>query len=201
MSRSRVSRLCKTLDEEIECLRNKDLSEHKWPYLWLDATYIYCREAGISSSTAFVTAIATNNIGKREIIGFDCFDTESEYSWKEFLISLRNRGLNNVKLVISDEHRGLVNAIKKVFHGASHQRCIAHLQRNLIDHARKKNYGTAAVGALKEVFQESEPTLVKEGYRKAAEILRKYDGSAADLLIDAEPEALAYLDFPKEHAN
>lgn len=103
--------------------------------------------------------------------------------------------------MISDEHLGLVNAIKKVLHGASHQRCIAHLERNLIDRARKKKYGKAAVASLKEAFKETDPTLVKTGFRKAAEILRKYDEAGADLLVDAEPEALAYLNFPKEHAN
>lgn len=129
------------------------------------------------------------------------FDTESYLDWRDFLESLRQRGLNGVKLVISDEHAGLVKAINEIMIGASHQRCIAHLEKNVCNRIRKKNISSAAIGALKIAFQETEPQLVKAGYEKAISVLEKYDQKGAELLEQAEPFALAYLSFPKEHAR
>lgn len=128
ISRSRVSRLVKSLDEEIDDLRHNSLSFDTWPYLWLDATYIPIREAGHTTKRATVIAIATNTEAKRKIIGLECIDTESYLSWKDFLISLKERGLSGVRLVISDAHAGLVRAIGEVFSGASSQRCLCHLR-------------------------------------------------------------------------
>ena len=201
MSRSKVSRLCKFLDEDIEALRKSDLSEYEWPYLWLDATYFPCRSSGFVKSTAIVTAIAANKKGVRQVIGLSYFDTENYLDWRDFLNSLKHRGLKGVKLVTSDEHAGLVRAIKETFIGASHQRCIAHLEKNVCDRVRKKNISGAAVGALKIAFQETEPQMVKAGYEKAVSLLAKYDEKGADLLEEAQPYALAYLSFPKEHAR
>lgn len=201
MSRSRVSRLCKTLDNEIDLLKTSDLSDRAWPYLWLDATYVKCREAGAARSTAVVIAIAADEFARRQIIGISCIDTESYISWRDFLLDLRRRGMSGIKLVISDDHAGLVRAVREVMIGASWQRCIAHLERNVGDRVRKKGVGVAAVKALKTAFAETEPTLVRAGYRRACELLREHDRTGADLLEAAEPDALTYLDFPREHRN
>ena len=76
MSRSRVSRLCESLDEQVDELRHRDLSWTKWPYLWLDATYVPCREAGAARSTALVTAVAADTDATRRVIGISCVDTK-----------------------------------------------------------------------------------------------------------------------------
>ena len=201
IDKSQVSRLCKSLDEEISALRNGDLSGKMWPYLWLDATYVKCREAGAARSCAIVIAVAASEDAHRQIIGIDCIDTESYIAWRDFLISLRKRGMEGVKLVTSDDHLGLVRAIKEVMIGASWQRCIAHLERNVADRVRRKGVGNAAVKALKTAFAETEPCLVEAGYDKACELLRAHDSAGADLLEQAKPDALAYLDFPREHKS
>lgn len=201
MSKSKVSRLCKTLDSEIEALRKGDLSENEWPYLWLDATYMHCRCNGVVKSTALVLAVAVNNEARRQIIGISYFDTENYLDWRDFLLSIKNRGLNGVKLVVSDEHAGLVRAINEIMIGASHQRCIAHLEKNLSNRIRKKELSGAAIGALKVAFEEENPQLVEAGYNKAISLLEKYDEKGAVLLDKAKPYALAYLSFPKEHAK
>lgn len=85
--------------------------------------------------------------------------------------------------------------------GAVHQRCIAHLEKNVCTRIRKKNISSAAVGALKVAFQETDPSMVKAGYEKAISLLDKYDKKGAELLEQAEPFALAYLSFPKEHSK
>lgn len=150
---------------------------------------------------AFAVAIAANKEGKRQVVGFKCIDVESKLSWRDFLLNLKSRGLNGVQLVISDEHAGLVEAVREVMLGAAHQRCIAHLEKNVIDKAKRKNYGMAAVKALKFCFKESKPGLVRAGYRKACDLLAKYDKDDAAYLAKAEDFALAYLNFPREHSK
>lgn len=116
-------------------------------------------------------------------------------------MSLKSRGLQGVKLVTSDEHSGLVRAINETMIGATHQRCIAHLEKNVASRIHKRKISTAAIGALKVAFQETEPALVKAGYKKAVSLLEKHDKKGAELLDQAEPFALAYLSFPREHAR
>lgn len=200
MSRSRVSRLCAGLDEEVAELRGCDLSSTSWPYLWLDATYVPCREAGAARSTALVTAVACSLSGRRRVVGLACVDAESYLSWRDFLLGLRRRGLSGVRLVTSDAHEGLARAVREVLVGAAWQRCVAHLERNVRDRCRRRDVGGAAVAALKAALSERDPALVRAGYRRACELLAGVDARGAELLEDAEPSALAYLDFPREHA-
>ena len=91
MGRSRVSRLCEGLDGEVAELRGADLSSEEWPYLWLDATYVPCREAGAPRSVALVTAVACSGSARRRVVGIERIDTESHLSWRGFLLSLRSR--------------------------------------------------------------------------------------------------------------
>ncbi len=128
MGRSRVSRLCEALDSEVAALRSAPLGHVGWPYLWLDATYVPCREEG-------------------------------------------------------------------------RPRRIAHLERNAADWCRRRADGAAAVAALKAAFAERDPALVRAGYARAVELLAACDERCASMLEDAEPAALAYLAFPREHGR
>lgn len=201
ISRSKVSRLCRMLDAEVAEVRSSDLSGTRWPYLWLDATYVKCREAGAARSSAVVAAIAVDERARRRVVGLECMDTESYVAWRDFLIGLRKRGIAGVELVISDDHLGLVRAVREIMIGASWQRCIAHLERNVADRVRRRDTGAAAVSALKAAFAETEPALVAAGYDRACELLRAQDAAGADLLDAARDDALAYLAFPREHRN
>lgn len=119
LSKDQVSRICERLDQEVE-----DMNGHlfgpdlRFPYLWLDATYVKCCREGHVASTAVVTAIARDEDGNRYVVGFDVVDTESYGSWLPFLRGLRDRGVLGVLLVISDAHGGLIRAIAEVFLGA-----------------------------------------------------------------------------------
>ena len=199
MSRSRVSRLCASLDAEVDEMRGADLAWAGWPYLGLAATYGPCREAGAARSTALVTAVACDSRARRRVVGVEAVDAESYQSWRSFLLSLRARGLSGVRLVVSDAHAGLARAVREVFLGSSWQRCVAHLERGVAERCRRRGDGAAAAAALKAAFSESDPALVRAGYRRACELLRARDGAGADLLEEAEPAALAYLDLPREH--
>ena len=199
LSPSRVSRMTSDLDEEVAALNARRFEGSAFPYLWLDATYLRCRDEGHVRSRGVVTAIACGDDGSRRFVGFDVVDTESAASWKAFLRGLRKRGVTGVRCVVSDDHEGLVQAIAEVFQGAAWQRCIVHLERNVAGWFPKKEDKAVATAAMKAVFAERDPRLVRAAYRQAAERIAQLKARAGELLEDAEADALAYLDFPCEH--
>lgn len=199
MSASQVSRMCSSLDDAVADLQERDLSGARFPYIWLDATYIKCRSEGRVQSTALVTAIGAGSDGYRRLLGLDAIDTESYDGWKGFLLSLRARGVSGAICVTSDAHEGLKRAIREVFPGAAWQRCIVHLMRNAAGNAATRQKRGAVLGILKAVFAERDPELVRELYHLAIEQIDGFCPKAAELLEDAEADALAYLDFPYEH--
>ena len=199
LSPSRVSRMTAELDEEVAALNAARFDGTAFPYLWLDATYLSCRDEGHVQSKGLVTAIACGEDGSRQFVGLGVVDTESAVSWKAFLRGLRRRGVTGVKCVVSDDHEGLVQAVAEVFQGAAWQRCIVHLERNVAGWFSKKEEKLAAVAAMKAVFAERDPQLVRAAYRQATERIAALKAHAGELLEDAEADALAYLDFPYEH--
>lgn len=199
MSASRVSRICESLDEAVADMQGRDLSDVSFPYVWLDATYIKCREGGRVQSAALVTAIGAGSDGYRRLLGMDAVDTETYDGWRGFLLSLRERGVSGVICVTSDAHEGLRRAIQEVFPGSAWQRCVVHLMRNAAGCAPTRRKRGAVLGILKAVFAERDPGLVRELYHLAVDEIGGFCPKAAELLEDAEPDALAYLDFPYEH--
>jgi putative transposase len=113
MSRSAVSRLCQSLDEQVTIFRERPL-EGRYPYLWFDAKIERVREPGGVRQKALVIAYAVHETGRREVIGLAVGEVESEAEWRAFLRSLVARGLQGVRLAISDAHQGLRNAIGQV---------------------------------------------------------------------------------------
>ena len=199
LSSSQVSRMCATLDEEVAGLRSMRFSGMRFPYLWLDATYMKCRTNGHVASRAVVTAIAAGEDGSRQFVGLDVVDVESYASWKPFLLDLRRRGVDGVCCVTSDAHDGLVRAIQEVFPGAAWQRCIVHFERNLADLAPGRLQKAKVLAAAKAVFKEADPAMVREAYRQAASGLEAICPKASRAMEDAELDVLAYLDFPQSH--
>src|SRR3712207_2348580 len=131
ISKSEVSRLCASLDEQVEAFRTRRL-DAEYPYLWLDARYEHVRDNGRVVSMAFIVAYGVRADGVREVLGFQVALNEDLATWREFLQSLVARGLRGVQLVTSDAHGGLKQAIAEVFLGAGWQRCRIHFLRNLL---------------------------------------------------------------------
>jgi putative transposase len=199
MSASQVSRICEALDEEVADLQHQTFEDVEFPYLWIDATYIKARNDGHVSSMAAVTAIGCGVDGIRRFVGFDCVDTESYASWKGFFEGLRARGINGVRCITTDAHEGLKKAIPECFPGAAWQRCIVHLERNVCSLLKTRTQRAMAGKAMQAVFRESDPVTVREAYHVVIDEIGKFSAAAAELLEEAEADALAYLDFPVEH--
>ncbi len=139
VSKSFVSSLTKELDGIVETWRNSSLEETCYLYLMVDVLFIKVRENHRVVSKSCHVAVGITEEGSREIIGFLIQDTESEKSWYNFFLHLKERKLGNIKMVISDAHKGLVNAIKTSFPGVSWQRCQVHFLRNILSSIPKKD--------------------------------------------------------------
>lgn len=122
MDKATVSRINKGLDERVKTFTERPLYD-EYPYIWLGATFPKVPEDGKVQSTALVVAMGINKNGTREILGISLGSAETEAFWLEFLRSLMARGLKRAKLITSDAHQGLSNAIVQVFSKAIWQRC------------------------------------------------------------------------------
>ena len=199
MGSGQVSRMCSSLDDAVADMQQRDLSDVKYPYIWLDAAYIKRGGDGRVQSAAPVTAIGAGSGGHRRLLGLDAIDTESHDGWKSFLLSLRARGVDGVICVTSDAHEGLKRAIREVFPGAAWQRCVVHLMRDAVGNAPTRRKRGAALGIPKAVFAERDPGLVREPCQLATEQIEGFCPKAAEVLEEAEADAPAHPDLPCGH--
>lgn len=197
IDKSQVSRICKGLDEVVQEFRNRPL-EGRYPYVWLDALYLKVRQNHRVVSLALVIALGVNELGEREVLGFALGGSETEAFWLEFLRSLVQRGLNGVQLVISDAHEGLKAAIAQVLSGTSWQRCRVHFMRNLLGHIPRGDQAMVAA-ALRTIFAQPSQEAARRQLQAVYEAMVIRWPKAAQLLIDAENDILAYMVFPQEH--
>ncbi|WP_459874572.1 IS256 family transposase, partial [Calditerricola satsumensis] len=125
--------LCKRLDPMVKAWNNRSLEEKAYPFVLVDALVLKVREEGRVRSRGALIGIGINTEGYREVLGLMLGDSESEASWSEFFSWLKSRGLHGVDVVVSDDHRGLVLAIRRHFQGVTWQRCQTHFMRNILD--------------------------------------------------------------------
>jgi len=196
ISKSTVSKLCKDIDERVGEFLNRPLTG-EWPYLWLDATYLKVRQGGRIVSVAAIIAVAVNTDGRREIIGLGTGPSEAETFWTDFLRGLKARGLDGVKLVVSDAHTGLKAAIRRVFE-ATWQRCRVHWMRNALAHVQKGQH-TMVAAAIRQAFNQPDRQTAGETWQHVADQLRKRWPKLATLMDETEEDVLAYMAFPRQH--
>ena len=196
MTKDRVSALCRALDDQVEAFRNRPL-EDEHPYLWLDAKLVKVRDRGHVYPKALVIAYSVHESGRREVIGLDIGEIETEAYWVGFLRSLRERGLRGVRLCVSDEHLGLKAAIARVL-ACPWQRCTVHFVRDMLRHCRAAQRGMVSA-ALREVFNADGHEAARE---RCGEVIERLAGPAAKvarLLEQAEEDLLAFYRFPPGH--
>jgi len=197
LSKSEVSRMAQSLDEQGRLFRERRL-DAVYPYLWLDARYEHVREGGRVQSMAVVVAYGVRADGVREVVGVDVGLSEDLVLWRAFLQSLVGRGLAGVRLVISDAHTGLKQAVREVFVGASWQRCRVHFLRNVL--ARVPKTAMAMVGAtVRTVFEQADRTAAQTQLAHVCTILQEKFPAVVALLVEAEEELLPFYDFPQPH--
>jgi transposase-like protein len=196
LSKDQVSRMCRGLDQQVTAFRQRPL-EGEYPYLWLDAKIERVREPGGVRQKALVIAYAVHDSGRREVLGLDVGEAETEAFWTEFLHSLRARGLTGVRLCVSDAHQGLRNAIARVL-GCPWQRCTVHFLRDMLGHVGKAQQPVVAT-AIRQVFAADTGQQARQRLAEVVERLRSPAPKVARLLEDAETELLAFYTFPADH--
>jgi len=135
-SKSTVSELCKNLDPLVDSWNHRPLTE-RYPFVVVDAMVTKVREEGRVRMRGLLLAFGVSIKGYRELLGFWVGDSESEASWSEFFADLKRRGLRGVELIVSDQHSGLVKAIRTHYQGVTWQRCQTHFMRNILDSTPK----------------------------------------------------------------
>ena len=194
-----ISNLNKKVYEHIEVWRNRHLHSEQYPYVFIDGIYLKRSWCGEFENVAILVAIAVNQDGYREVIGAAEGMKEDKESWKSFLVSLRNRGLKGVQLVVGDKCQAMCDSVTEVFPEAKYQRCSVHFFRNIFSVVPRK-HGKEVGRMLKAIHAQEDKAAALEKAERVAEKLRSMKlNKAADKLLDGVAETLTYMDFPEEH--
>jgi len=196
-SASAVSGVVKRLDEQLSQFAQRQLEE-AFAYVILDARYEKVRESGSIRSRAVLVAIGIDWEGRRQVLGVELAIRESTSSWKDFLLTLRQRGLRGVELVVSDDHAGLRKAIAEVLPEAVWQRCYVHFLRNALDHLPRKGDDDC----LRELRWLYDRRDVNEARKDLAGWLKRWQDKYAKLCAWVEDnigETLSFYSLPLGH--
>src|SRR5579871_1319431 len=197
ISSTEVSRAAKLLDEELSNWKNRPLD--KYIYVFLDARYEKVRESGCVIDCAILIAYGVNAQGKREILGLSVSLSEAEVHWRSFLESLASRGLNGMKLIISDAHSGLKAALRAVFPSVPWQRCQFHLQQNAQAYVTKRDRKSEVAGSIRAVFDAEN---MMEAERILKQVVERYEKEMPQLakwMQENISEGLTIFNFPADH--
>jgi putative transposase len=196
-SASSISSIVKTLDDQLELFAHRRLEE-AYPYLIVDARYEKVRESGSIRSQAVLIAIGIDWDGRRQVLGVEMANRESASSWKEFLLTLKQRGLKGVELVVSDDHAGLKKAIAEVLPEAMWQRCYVHFLRNALDYLPRK----ADDDCLRELRWLYDRRDLYEARKDLASWLKRWQDKYPKLcnwVEDNISETLSFYSLPRGH--
>ena len=197
LSKSQVSAMAAHLDEQVAAFRDRPLDTGPYSVIWLDALTQKVRENGRVVNVHALVAVGVNADGTREILGIDVASAEDGAGWLALLRSLTARGLGGVQVVISDAHRGLIEAIGAALPGACWQRCRAHYARNLANQVPKSAQPWVAT-LLRTVFEQPDADAVHAQADQVIAALEAKFPKAAAHLDQARADLLAFTAFPHE---
>jgi putative transposase len=144
-----------------------------------------------------VIACGVHESGRREVLGLDVGEAETEAFWAEFLFSLKARGLTGIRLCVSEAHQGLRNASARVL-GCRSQRCSVHFLRDMLGHCARTQQPMIAT-AIRQIFQADHGQEAHERLVEVTDRLRLPAPKIARLLEDACEDLLGFYAFPKGH--
>jgi putative transposase len=197
LSKSQVSEMAQHLDAQVEAFRNRPLDSAHYTFVWADALTMKVREAGRTVNVHALIAVGVNADGGREVLGLDVASDEDGAGRLAFLRSLTARGLTGVRLVISDAHAGLVQAIGAALPGAAWQRCRTHYPRNLLTKVPKSAQPWIAT-LVRTIFDQPDADAVTAQYGRVVATIEAKFPAAAEHLDAARDDLLAFTGFPRE---
>ncbi|WP_347042662.1 IS256 family transposase [Brachybacterium nesterenkovii] len=198
LSRSQVSRMASELDQQVKTFRHRPLGEAgPFTFVAADALTMKVRDGGRVTSAVVLVATGVNNDGHRECLGMQVATSETAAAWNTFFADLVARGLTGVRLVTSDAHRGLVEAIAANLPGTAWQRCRTHYAANLMSTCPKAAWPAVKAG-LHAVYDQPDAACVNDQFDRLLEQTSERLPEVADHLAAAREDLLAFTAFPKE---
>lgn len=198
VSASTVSNLNQKAYVHIEEWRNRKLPV-KYPYVYVDGIYLKRNWGGEFENVSILVAIGVDQDGYREVIGAAEGMKEDGESWRNFMIWLKERGLDGVKLIVGDKCLGMCEAVCEVFPDAKYQRCTVHFYRNIFSVTPRSKMSEVA-RMLKAIHAQESKEAARKKARDVVERLRAMKlREAAKKVEDGIEETLTYMDFPSQH--
>ena len=197
ITKDAVSRIAQRLEEELSTWRERPL-ELAYPYLYLDASYFKVNWGGRVVDLALLAAVGVNEEGYREVLAVEPAGGERKEAWRNLLKGLIERGFRGVRLVISDDHPSIRQAVTAELSGVRWQRCVVHFERNVLVHVPQSERKAVAED-LREVFAVKRRSTAAS---LAQTFVERYQGrfeKAVEVFARGVEEAMSYLDFPSGH--
>ncbi len=193
-----VSRIASRLEEQQKEWRERSLEEKEYPYLYLDATYLKVRWGARVTSMALLACVGVDEEGFREVLAVEVAGSEKGAAYASLLRGLVDRGLNGVKLVVSDDHEGIKAAVSGELPGAEWQRCVVHFERNVLSHVPASSTGEVAED-MKAIFKVRREKTARALAEEFVELYAKRFPKAISVFEDGIEDALTYLGYPGSH--
>ncbi len=198
VSSGTISNLNQKAYEKIEKWRTRPITG-TYPYVYLDGIYLKRSWGGEIANVAILVAIGVNQDGYREILGAAEGMKEDRESWRSFLVWLKERGLEGVRLFVGDKNLGMLETIGEVYPDAQYQRCVVHFYRNVFSVVPRSKVRTVAI-MLKAIHAQENRKAAREKGRQVVESLRQMKLSAAAKKVeDGLDETLTFMQFPSQH--
>ena len=198
LSKSQVSRMAADLDEQVDAFRHRPLADAgPFTFVTADALTMKVRENGRVINAVVLLATGVNGDGHREVLGMRVATAETGAAWNEFFADLVARGLSGVKLVVSDAHAGLVEAIAANIPGAVWQRCRTHYAANLMS-ITPKSLWPAVKAMLHSVYDQPDAGAVQAQFDRLLDYVTDKLPQVAEHLDTARADILAFTGFPKD---
>ena len=198
LSKSQVSRMAAELDEHVEQFRHRPLdAAGPFTFVAADALTMKVREGGRVINAVVLLATGVNGDGHREVLGMRVATSETGAAWNEFFADLTARGLAGVRLVTSDAHTGLVDAVAANLPGASWQRCRTHYSANLMS-VTPKSMWPAVKAMLHSVYDQPDRPSVHAQFDRLLDYVDGKLPEVHDHLDTARADILAFTEFPKD---
>ena len=198
ISSGSVSELNKRIYARIEEWRNRPL-ERSYPYVFVDGIWLKRSWGGTVENVSVLVAIGVNAEGYREILGVAEGSREDKESWKAFFRYLKNRGLDEIRLIVSDKNLGLLDVIGDFFPNSQWQRCVVHFYRDILNAVPKGKVKKVSM-MLKAIHAQEDKEAARQ---KAAEAADKLEAEhllkASRLIRSGAEETFSYYSFPSTH--
>ena len=193
MSPTEVSRAAKLLDEELQVWHDRPIGEIR--YLMLDARYEKVRLGGSVVSAAVLIAKGVRvEDGRRTILGVSVALSEAEVHWRQFLESLQERGMHGVRMVTSDDHKGIQAALASRLTGVQWNRCQFHLQQNATHYVPQLEMRKPVAADIRSIFNASDQSSALERLGQVATKYREKAPKLAAWMEENIPQGLTVLD-------